>query len=129
VKIYLGGPINGCTDAEATGWRETAKATIKEAGHEYIDPMDRDYRGQEMEPGIATKIVESDKEDIKAADVVILNCPKPSVGTSMEMYYAWSLGKPEVFAVIPENKPPSPWLVYHSDAQFHSVAAALEHVL
>jgi hypothetical protein len=88
--FYLGGPINGCTDEEANGWRSAVKPLIEAAGHDWIDPMARDYRGREMEPGIAAEIVENDKDDILRSDVLLMNCPKPSVGTSMEVLFGWS---------------------------------------
>lgn len=123
-KVYLGGPINGCSDSEAMDWRAEAKRIIEERGHEWLDPMDRDYRGREMEPGIAAEIVENDKADIDACDVVLLNCPKPSVGTSMECLYAWDRGK-GIVAVVPEEGDPSPWLVYHTRGLYLDVEAAL----
>ncbi len=115
MKVYLGGPINGCTDEEASGWREQVKPAFEAAGHDWVDPMVRDYRGREMEPGIAAEIVEVDKTDIEGCDVLLMNCPKPSVGTSMEVLYGWERGK-KIHAVIPENATPSPWLVYHTHA-------------
>lgn len=113
MKIYLGGPINGCTNEEANGWRERVKPILEDAGHEWLDPMDRDYRGREMEPGIAAAIVENDKADIDACDLLLMNCPKPSVGTSMEVLYGWQAGK-RIIAVVPPGGAPSPWLVYHT---------------
>lgn len=113
MKVYLGGPINGCTDEEANGWRGLVKSILDAYGHEWLDPMDRDYRGREMEPGIAAAIVENDKADIDACDLLLMNCPKPSVGTSMEVLYGWETGK-KVFAVVPAEAELSPWLVYHT---------------
>jgi hypothetical protein len=57
-----------------------------------LDPMDRDYRGKEDES--VKDIVEGDKADIDWADAVIAYCPKPSVGTSMEVLYCWAI-RPE----------------------------------
>lgn len=111
--IYLGGPINGCSDSEANDWRTEAKALLEERGYGWIDPMDRDYRGREMEPGIAAEIVENDKGDIDCAAALLMNCPKPSVGTSMEILYGYSKGLP-VVAVLPNDSEPSPWIVYHA---------------
>lgn len=135
MRVYLGGPINGCTDEEANGWRIQAKALIWQLGHQWLDPMDRDYRGREMEPGIAAEIVESDKADIDQCDLILVNCPKPSVGSSMEIFYANRPRDPlgerlhRVVAVVPRDKAPSPWLVYHTDALYHSVVEALEREL
>jgi nucleoside 2-deoxyribosyltransferase len=124
MKIYLGGPINGCTDDEASGWRESVKAILAAAGHTWCDPMDRDYRGREMEPGIAAEIVEGDKADIETCDVLLMNMPKPSVGTSMEVYHGHLEGRRTV-VVMPEGAIPSPWIVYHATEVRHgSVAEA-----
>lgn len=115
MKVYLGGPINGCTDEEASGWREAVKPLLEAKGHDWLDPMSRDYRGREMEPGIAAEIVNGDKDDIKACDVLLMNCPKPSYGTAMEILYGWDRHK-RVIVVLPDDgRDPSPWIVYHSD--------------
>ena len=45
--VYLCGGINGLTDGECNDWRTMAKEQIK--GHEFLDPMRRDYRGREAE--------------------------------------------------------------------------------
>lgn len=120
MRVYLGGPINGCTDDEANGWRDQVKDVLNAAGHQWLDPMDRDYRGREMEPGIAAEIVEGDKADIDACDALLMNCPKPSVGTSMEVYYGYATHK-RVFCVVPAGHVPSPWLMYHGDIHEGSV--------
>jgi hypothetical protein len=105
MKVYLCGPINGCTDAECNDWRSYAKSRLPDT----LDPMRRDYRGREAES--VNEIVELDKRDVAASDVILANCPKPSVGTSMEVFLAWQQGK-IVIAVAQE--PVSPWLRYHS---------------
>jgi hypothetical protein len=43
MKVYLCGPINGCTDSECIDWRAAAKKRLSDT----IDPMRRDYRGRE----------------------------------------------------------------------------------
>jgi len=108
-KIYLAGPINGCTDSECNDWR----TEIKRLHANCLDPMARDYRGREQEN--CEGIVRGDKEDINACDVVIVWYERPSVGTSMEVLYAWERGKP-VIIIDRSGKPLSPWLAYHSVA-------------
>lgn len=124
-KIYLCGPINGCTDDEARGWRVVASEAIAAAGHASYDPMVRDYRGRELEPGIATEIVELDKQDIDNCTHILVMFDKPSVGTSMEVLYAWERGIP-VHVVNLSSKPLSPWLIYHSAAIHPTLISALE---
>jgi nucleoside 2-deoxyribosyltransferase len=120
-KIYLCGPINGCTDAECKDWREAAKAKWPDA----IDPMRRDYRGKEDES--VKQIVELDKIDIMNSDVVLVNYDKPSVGTSMEILYAFERGK-FVVIVADHGARISPWLRYHSHAIVGSFGAAFRFI-
>lgn len=121
LKVYLCGPINGCTDAECKDWRLEVKRHFPEA----VDPMKRDYRGKEAES--YGEIVELDKRDIRFSDAVLVNYVKPSVGTAMETLYAWELGKPVVL-LCERNAVISPWLRYHSTSIVHSVADAVAKI-
>ena len=121
-KIYLCGPINGCTDAECNDWRSAVKRAWP---GETIDPMRRDYRGIE---GDQTKsIVELDKIDVMSSDVVLVNFVRPSVGTSMEILYAFERGK-LVVIMADEKVVLSPWLIYHSHYVTSSVQGALKFI-
>lgn len=128
MRVYLAGPINGCTDKEAKGWRAYVSELLAPAGVVVFDPMVRDYRGRELEPGIAVQIVEQDKADIHAVDTVLVCFEKPSVGTSMEVLYAWGIGKGVIIVNLSKN-PLSPWLLYHSDVQVESLEEAVELIL
>lgn len=112
MKVYLCGPINGRSDVDCNDWRTSAKSLL---GCETLDPMVRDYRGRELEPGIAKEIVENDLLDIATADALLVMFDKPSVGTSMEIRVAWQEGK-AIHIVNASGKPPSPWLLYHATA-------------
>lgn len=120
--VYLAGPINMCTDAEARNWREDAKLVL--GAENCLDPMRRDYRGREAENYQA--IVEADKDDIWSSKIVLANCWKPGWGTPMEIHYAWSNYKP-VVAVVPPDSKPSPWLLYHAHV-FYGLQEALDFV-
>lgn len=109
--VYLCGPINGCDDHTATGWREEAKTQLAGMGIGYRDPMDRDYRGQEEER--YREIVELDKIDVRKSDALLVCASQPSVGTSMEVLFAHQLGKP-VVVWVPDVRKVSPWLRYHA---------------
>ncbi len=106
---YLAGPINGCDDDEANGWRQGFMAELPE--HEWLDPMVRDYRGREDD--CVQEIVEGDMADIDTCDFVVAYCWQPSWGTAMELRYAFEKGKP-IFAVVPKGMRVSPWLRYHA---------------
>jgi nucleoside 2-deoxyribosyltransferase len=117
--IYLCGPINGRSDDDCKGWREDVKS--KWTG-DCLDPMRRDYRGREHEA--IAEIVEFDKLDIDGVDALLVYFDKPSVGTSMEVLYAWQMGKP-VVVIDKSDKPLSPWLVYHSTHVVKTIDEAL----
>lgn len=119
--VYLAGPINGCTDAEANDWRSYIKQHVANT----LDPMSRDYRGREDES--VGEIVELDKLDIRYCDVFLANCPQPSYGTAMEILYAWQQEKP-VVVIVPAGKPVSPWIRYHSTSIVHTLDDALREV-
>lgn len=120
--IYLCGPINGCTDEECTNWRDLVKLLWH---GKTIDPMRRDYRGREKES--VNEIVELDKIDVTNSDVILVNYDKPSVGTSMEVLYAFERGK-LVVVVAQQGANISPWLRYHSHAIVTSFADALRYI-
>jgi hypothetical protein len=117
MKVYLCGPINGCTDAECNDWRSYAKSRLPDT----LDPMRRDYRGREAES--VNEIVELDKRDVAVSDVILANCPKPSVGTSMEIFLAWQQGK---IVVAVAQEPVSPWLRYHSTKIVPTIKEAID---
>lgn len=119
--VYLCGPINGCTDEQAKDWREKVKLSLPST----LDPMRRDYRGREDQN--LDKIVELDKIDIAQSDALLVNYDKPSVGTSMEILYAWERGK-LVVIVAKEGERLSPWLRYHSHAIFSSFDGAITFI-
>lgn len=117
--VYLAGPIHGCTDEQAKGWREVVKAEL--AGrYTFLDPMDRDYRG--VEDQCAAEIVEQDLEDIQAADVVLVNAGRASWGTAMETWQAGMWGK-AIVAVCPGAV--SPWLRFCARDVVPTVADAI----
>lgn len=120
--VYLAGPINGCTDAEMHDWRDDMTKRLQ--GFKILSPAARDYRGKEDES--VEEIVEGDKKDIDASDIVIAFCPKPSVGTSMEVLYAW--GTKYVIIYAPPAAPISPWLRYHA-SEIHDNAADIAESL
>lgn len=124
--VYLCGGINGLSDADCKDWRAEAIATLCPLFY-VLDPMRRDYRGRESENVKA--IVSGDLFDIQASDIVLVNAARPSWGTAMELVYAkrdFGGGKFVVAFNLPEH--PSPWLVWHTDARYPELAAALEHV-
>lgn len=111
LKVYLAGPINGCTDEECRRWRSHARQML-EPTHAVIDPMDFDCRGLERE--MAGEIIKHDLERLDEADIVLVNAKRPSWGTAMELVYARQGGKPVIAYVGFGNSDVSPWLQGHS---------------
>lgn len=109
LSVYLAGPINASSDAEVHDWRDDMTRRLRT--YDVINPADRDYRG--IEDINHVELVEADLEDIDRSDFVIAHCPKPSVGTSMEVMYAAMKDIP-VIAFVPPGTSVSPWLRYHS---------------
>lgn len=118
MKVYLAGPINGCTDAQANDWRDLATAALP--GCDVLNPMRRDYRGHETEH--VAELVEADIVDVLSADVVLVNATRPSWGTAMELVYARDYG---VRVVAFGADKPSPWLLYHADEVLPTLTDAL----
>ncbi len=121
--IYLCGPINGRTDQDCRDWRELAKSLW---GGRTLDPMRRDYRGRELELGIAAEIVAGDIADIEVSAAMLVYYDKPSVGTAMEVFFAKAILGLPVVVVDVSGKPISPWLSFHSDVIVLDVASAIE---
>jgi nucleoside 2-deoxyribosyltransferase len=126
--VYLCGGINGLSDAECKGWRDEATRALIPAGFFVLDPMTRDYRGTEADN--ARTIVHGDLFDIMRSDVLLVNAVRPSWGTAMEVGFAFRPNGMHRKTVIAFNVPakPSPWLVYHCDRLFPTLAEALEYV-
>lgn len=122
MKVYLAGPINGCTDEQAYGWRDAVRADPLAQLAQIIDPMVRDYRG--FETDAPEQIVAEDKADIDGCDVVLANCWKPSYGTSMEILYAHQRNK--IVVIVSDST--SPWLAAHSNFVTPSLESACQYV-
>lgn len=118
MRVYLAGPMLGCSDDECHGWRRWCKERLR---CEVVDPAGRDYRGREL--ANMAEIVERDKADILRCDVLLVNHRRPSVGTAMEVLFAWEHGKKVV--TVNDCGPLSPWLAYHSDVVVGSLEQAV----
>ena len=107
--VYLCGPIMDEHEGVARKWRDIAKSLLSD-NFKLLDPMRRSFRDQEVDS--ANEIVEFDLQDIRDADIILINYSKPSIGTSMEVFYAsHNLGK-FVVAFSPFLfEDCSPWMV------------------
>lgn len=125
-KVYLSGPIMDVHDGQARKWRETAKQLL---GKDFIilDPMRRNFKDREVDS--ANEIVEFDLQDVRDADILLVNYDKPSIGTAMEVFYAsHDLGK-FVVAFSPFSfKDCSPWMVRFCTKILPSLEDACEYL-
>lgn len=116
MRVYLCGPIHGCTDGECTNWRAEAAAALPDT----VDPLanHRDFRGREHEH--MAEIVEDDKLAIMGCDALLVNFTqdKQAIGTCMEILFAWEQHK-IIIVVAPRWANLSPWLHYHASAVVH----------
>ena len=125
-SIYLCGPIMDASADESTPWRQRAKERL--AGRFILlDPMRRDFRDREIDS--ANEIVEFDLQDIRNADMLLVNYAKASIGTAMEVFYAaHDMGK-FVIAFSPyAYQDMSPWMVRYCTKVLPSLDGALEYI-
>lgn len=125
--IYLSGPIMDEHAGPARQWRAAAKELL--AGQfRLLDPMRRNFQDRQVDS--ANEIVEFDLQDIRDADIVLVNYSKPSIGTSMEVFFAsHDLGKFVVSFSPFEFHACSPWMVRFSTKILPSLEDACEYLM
>ena len=111
----------------AREWRETAK-TLLDGKFRLLDPMRRNFKDREVDS--ANEIVEFDLQDVRDADILLVNYNKASIGTSMEVFYAaQDLGK-FVIAFSPFSfQDCSPWMVRYCTKIHPSLQTACDYLL
>ncbi len=131
MRIYLCGPMDDYTEEEMGTWRKDTTTYMRFSGIVCLDPTDRPYRNcsyKEDPESVLPDLVESDKVDIEASDIVLVNYTKISVGTSMEILLGWQKDK-HVVVVAPEGMHLGAWVVYHSHKICRSLEDAYEHII
>jgi nucleoside 2-deoxyribosyltransferase len=125
-KIYLCGPIMDEVNGQAREWRIAAKELL---GEDFVilDPMRRNFKDREVDS--ANEIVEFDLQDVRDADIVLVNYSKPSIGTSMEVFYASHDLQKFVVAFSPfVFQECSPWMVKFCTKILPSLDAAVGYI-
>lgn len=121
-SVYLAGPITGKSYDEATDWRAVAKDRLGQSGIEALNPM----RGKEYLSHIKEFTADGDKYkpfsvmssnrgimtrdhyDATNCDVLLVNllgADRPSIGTCMEIAWAWENSIPIVAVMEPTGNP------------------------
>jgi hypothetical protein len=110
----------------AQDWRAAAKTRL---GGRFIllDPLRRNFRDREIDS--ANEIVEFDLQDVRDADLLLVNYSKPSLGTAMEVFYAsHDLGK-FVIAFSPFSYADcSPWMVRFCTKILPNLGSAMDYI-
>lgn len=124
--IYLSGPIMEEHCGIAREWRDTAKQLL-EREYRLLDPMRRKFVDREVDS--ANEIVEFDLLDVRKADIVLVNYNRPSIGTSMEVFYASHVLGKFVVAFSPyEYRECSPWMVRYCTKILNSLEDAATYI-
>ncbi|NQT92062.1 MAG: nucleoside 2-deoxyribosyltransferase [Lentisphaerae bacterium] len=126
-KIYLCGPIMDEHEGEARSWRESAHKLL---GRSFmlLDPMRRNFKDREVDS--ANEIVEFDLQDVKEADIVLVNYNKASIGTAMEVFYASNEMGKFVVAFSPfAFKECNPWMVRFCTKILGSLEEASDYIM
>ncbi|TAN36314.1 MAG: hypothetical protein EPN23_08705 [Verrucomicrobia bacterium] len=125
-KIYLCGPIMDEHDGRARAWRETAQKLLGK-NFTLLDPMRRNFKDREVDS--ANEIVEFDLQDVRDADIILVNYNKNSIGTAMEVFYASHDLNKFVIAFTPFSfKDSSPWMVRFCTKLHPSLEAACAYI-
>lgn len=120
--VYLAGGIAGLIGADAVDWRHTAARRLGDFGIEALNPMRAKQRlggeeristnfhtYQEYGPFFTSRgIMTRDFNDVQRCDVLLVNLlglTKPSLGTVMELGWAFALQKPAVVAIEAKGNP------------------------
>ena len=125
-RIYLSGPIMDEHADAAQTWRDIAKARLRDQ-FILLDPMRRNFKDREVDS--ANEIVEFDLQDVRDADILLVNYNKPSIGTAMEVFFAaHDLGK-FVVAFSPfAFRDCSPWMVRYCTKILPSLDESIAYI-
>ena len=126
-KIYLCGPIMDEHEGHARAWRTLARQRLQ-SSFTLLDPMRRNFKDREVDS--ANEIVEFDLQDVRDADIIIVNYNKPSIGTAMEVFYASHVLHKFVIAFSPFSfQDCNPWMVKYCTKILPSLEAATDYIL
>lgn len=113
-SVYLAGPITGQSFTDATDWRDQAMQVFESAGVQAFSPLRaKTYLQQEHSIGDCYNdtvmssqrgIFARDSYDCMNCDLVFVNllgAERVSIGTVMEIAWAWAFRKPVVLVMEP----------------------------
>ena len=140
-KIYLARPISGCTVDEVQAYYSTMKATLQDLFVVFNPMIQKEYArtdtafksfGASGHPESSNKaITRRDRSMVVGCDIVYLNLlgsGKVSIGSVMELAWAYDHGKHVVVAMEDGNIHDHAFIRECSDAVFCSSDHALEYL-
>ena len=116
-RVYLAGPIANCNEAQRRGWREEVKGKFGDS-MEFIDPMDAPLDGKAS----PYALVREDLAAIEAADGLLVNMWRESIGSAIGVVHAHGKGRPVV--VANPNRLEHKMLEFYADAMEDAPAKA-----
>lgn len=138
LKVYLSGKISGLNKSDALNWREDAKKALQDVC-ELICPLRHaDMVAQEHYPGLANglhpeEILQRDLLDIEDSDLILCLFDASSIGTMMELGYAYARDKEIIMILDDEHLAKHPFIsgyslntVVNSLSEAYSLIAFLE---
>lgn len=147
--VYLAGAIAGMAYDAATDWRADAMIELNDRGIETLNPMRaKTELGSRNAGRISTDfhdyaafgafftsqgIMTRDFNDVRRCDVLLVNLlglQKPSLGTIMELAWAYALQKPAVVAIERDGNPHDnhPMIVAAMPFRVESLSEAIRSV-
>lgn len=118
-RVYLAGP------PYANEYRFRAAALMESVYYEPVNPMVRDFRGNEV--GNEAEIVEGDVAEIDTCHAVLADFTRPDEGTAMECWHAFTHGIP-IVAYTGGSKL-HPWVSYVASAVVEQLDDAAEAIV
>jgi nucleoside 2-deoxyribosyltransferase len=134
--VYLAGPITGLTHEASLAWRTRLARAFADAGVKALTPnrgrphlkdqgiLEEQYIGKHP-LDTPQAICAQDRNDVRSSDVVLMNlleAPRVSIGTMMEVAWADAFRVPLVVAMEREGNP-------HEHAMLRGMAAVIVHDL
>jgi len=120
-KIYLSGPILGCEKKRAKKWRLNIMSKLKYK-YDFIDPTTEMY---EVEADHFKEVVSFAEKGIEECDIVLAYIPFYSMGTSIEIYWAYKANK-KIIAVLKNTNEMSAFLKKYADIIFENLDEAYD---
>ena len=115
-SLYLAGPITGCSWEGATDWRSNVSGVLEPYGIKCLSPLrGKQYLLQELSiadrydqhvMSTAKAIFARDMFDVERTTGLFVNligAKKVSIGTVMEISFAWSLRHPVIIVMEKDN--------------------------